>query len=101
MKRKMSVLVLIGRRWFGKTHGNTYHSVEIIVDGNCIHKIDYAYGYGQQYEDSAKNWLDANGYLPGIHKKHGTPGESLWRYCERIGIVYTRSASDVQRKKDL
>ena len=101
MKRKMSSLVLIGRRWFKRGTGNTYHSCEIIVDGNCVHKIDYAYGSDQMYEQNAKDWLDANGYLPGIEKKDGTPGEPLWRYCDRVGITLTRSVSDVQRKKDL
>lgn len=100
MKRKMSSLVLIGRRWFSNA-GNTYHSCEIIVDGSCVHKVEYAYGSDQMYEDSAKNWLDANGYLPGIEKKDGTPGEALWRYCERMGIILTRSVNDVKRKKDL
>jgi hypothetical protein len=101
MKRKMSSLVLVGRRWFGRTNGNTYHSCEIIVDGNCVHKIDYAYGYGRQYEDNAKIWLDQSGYLPGREKRDGTPGESLWRYCERHSIIYTNTVTDVQRKKDL
>ena len=97
----MKVLTLIGRRWFNKNLGNTYHSVEILVDGICVHKIPYAYGYGDQWEYNGLDWLDANRYLPGLQKKEGTPGEALWRYCERKGILYTRSCSDVQRKKDL
>ncbi len=101
MKRKMSSLTLIGRRWWRRGPGTTYHSCEIIVNGTCVHKIELAYGPDQMYEDTAKNWLDANGYLPGIHKKDGTPGEALWRYCERMDITYSRSATDVQRKKDL
>lgn len=100
MKRKMSSLVLIGRRWFSGA-GSTYHSCEIIVDGACVHKVDYAYGSDQMYENSAKHWLDANSYLPGIEKKDGTPGEALWRYCDRMGIILTRSVDDVKRKKDL
>lgn len=99
--KRMSSLTLIGRRWFNRRCGNTYHSVEIIVDGNCVQKIDYSYGYGEQYEDTAKNWLDAHGYTPGREKRDGTPGEALWRYCERKGIIFTRTVTDVQRKKDL
>lgn len=101
MKRKMSSLVLVGRRWFNKNFGNTYHSVEIIADGKPVHKVPYAYGYGDQWEYSARDWLDSNGYLPGRETKEGTPGEALWRYCERVGIQYTRTVVDVQRKKDL
>jgi hypothetical protein len=101
MKRKMSTLVLIARRWWRRGPGTTYHSCEIIVDGNCVHRIELAYGPDQMYEQSATNWLDANGWLPGREKRDGTPGEALWRYCERMGIMLTRSATDVTRKKDL
>ena len=84
MKRKMSSLVLIGKRWFNRTCGNTYHSVEIIIDGKTVHCCPYA-----------------NGWLPGREKTEGTPGEALWRYCERMGIQYVRNVTDVKRKKDL
>ncbi len=97
----MTSLVIVGRRWFERTNGNTYHSAEIIVDGKCVHKIDYAYGYGQQYCHNAKIWLHQNGYLPELETRDGTPGESLWRYCERKGIVFTDTVTDVRRKKDL
>jgi len=98
MKRKMRTLVLIGRRWFNRTFGNTYHSVEIIVDGKQIHKIDYAYGYGSQWEYNACVWLTDNKYLPGRETK---VGESLWCYCERMGIEYVITCTDVPRKKNL
>jgi hypothetical protein len=94
-------IVVIGRRWFQKTYGNTYHSAEIFVDGQKVHYIDYTYGYGDQYLYNARNWLRDNGYLPGIKDSPGTPGEALWRYCERNGIIFTYSAINVQRKKDL
>ena len=101
MKRRIRSIVLVGRRWFNRTFGNTYHSVEIIVDGKNVHKIDYAYGYGSQWEYNARVWLDKNGYLPGIENRDGTPGESLWRYCERMAIEYVTTVTDVPRKKDL
>ena len=101
MKRKMSSLVLIGKRWFNRTCGNTYHSVEIIIDGKTVHCCPYAYGYGDQWEYTGMAWLDANGWLPGREKTEGTPGEALWRYCERMGIQYVRNVTDVKRKKDL
>lgn len=101
MKTKMNALMLIGRRWWRRGPGTTYHSVEIYVDGVCVHKVPYAQGYDQAYECTARRWLDDNGYLPGIENKSGTPGEALWRYCERAGINFTRSVTDVQRKKDL
>jgi len=101
MKRKMRTLVLIGRRWFNRTFGNTYHSVEIVVDGKQVHRVDYAYGYGSQWEWTGFDWLDTNGYTPGRQHSANGSRESAWRYCERMGIQYTNTVTDVPRKKDL
>jgi hypothetical protein len=92
---------LHGKRWWQARTGNTYHSVEIWVDDVCVHKIPYAYGYDDQWQHNGMLWLDANGYLPGREKREGTPGEALWRYCERKKIGYIRDVVDVTRKKDL
>ncbi len=101
MKKTMSILMVVGKRWFNRGPGNTYHSAAIYVDGDCVHKIDYAYGYGDQYLWNASLWLEENGYLPGrTHSSNGSR-EALWRYCERMGIKFSYNVSDVQRKKDL
>ena len=90
-------ITLIGRRW-QRGPGNTYHSVEIIVDGKHVHKIpfglDRLYGYGDQWEDNAAAWLDENGYLPGYERP-------LWRYTQDRDIHYERTVTDVARRKDL
>lgn len=100
-KRKMSQLVLVGRRWFNRGPGNTYHSVEIHLDGNLVHKIPFAYGYGDQWEWNAWEWLDANGYTPGREHHENGSAEMPRFYCERMGIMYTRTVTDVPRRKDL
>lgn len=100
-KPKTKSIVIVGRRWFEKTNGNTYHSAELYVNGSLVHKIDYAYGYGSQFEWNARRWLDEQGYLPGIENRLGTPGESLWTYCDRHKIAYTCTVTDVARKRDL
>lgn len=97
---KMSYLRLVGRRWWQRSTGNTYHSVEIWVNEVCVHTIPYAYGYDAAYEESATRWLEENKYLPDFSHKNGGH-EALWRYCERKGIKYERAATDVPRKKDL
>lgn len=97
-------ITLIARLWFRRGPGTTYHSVEILIDGKMVHRIPYAYGYDRHYEDTAKNWLFQNGYLPGIEMMSSQPdtiGESLYSYCERRKIAYTVSVTDVTRKKDL
>lgn len=94
-------ITIIGRRWFNRGPGNTYHSAEILVDGQQVGRIDFAYGYGDQYAFNSRQWLAKNGFLPGIAEKDGTPVESLWRYCERHGINYSETVSDVKHKRDL
>lgn len=88
-----------GRRWFRR--GNTYHSVEIIVDGETVHVVPYVYGYDNQYEQTARSWLKREGYLPGIEDVAGRCSEPLWRYCQRVGCQYQSGVEDVRRKKDL
>jgi hypothetical protein len=97
----MNNLLIIGRRWFEKTNGNTYHSATIYVDGKCVHKIDFAYGYGNQFEWNAAIWLEKNGYLEKLEHYQNGGHESLWRYCEKRGISYATEVIDVNRKKDL
>lgn len=92
-------ITIIGRRWFQKTYGNTYHSAEILVNGKNVGRIDYAYGYGNQYLYSAFYWLEKEGYLT---LERGNGGhEAPWRWAERNGVELAYSATDVGRKKDL
>lgn len=97
----MKSLVLIGRRWFQRLYGNTYHSVTIHVDGKRVNKIPFSYGYGDQWEWNAWEWLEANGYAPKREHHANGSAEPPWVYCERMGIKYMRTVSDVGRKRDL
>jgi hypothetical protein len=89
-------IVVIGRRWFRKGPGNTYHSAEIIVDGKCVNKIPFAYGYGDQYLYNAFDWLAANGYIT-----RESNAEAPFRWAERNNVTLTYSVTDVARKRDL
>jgi hypothetical protein len=100
-KRKPRVIHVSGRRWFQRGAGNTYHSVSVWVDGDCVYRCDFAYGYDRQYEYTAQGWLKVNGYLPGLEQHEGAPDECLWRYCERKGIKLVSEVTDVTRRKDL
>ena len=94
-------ITVIGRRWFQKSYGNTYHTAQILVDGVPVEGVGRSYGYGDMYLQNAADKLEALGYMPNReHYAHGgaTP---LWRYCEEHGIVFTCSVMDVQRQKDL
>jgi hypothetical protein len=88
-------VVVVGRRWFEKTNGNTYHSAEIYVNGKFAHKIDFTYGYGYQFEYNAWEWLKKNGYFKNV--SDSSPG----RWCRENGIEWSATVADVKRKKDL
>ncbi len=90
----MKVLHISGRRWFSTTHGNTYFSCVVSIDGEQVHEIPYEYGYGQMYEQVAREWLMNNGYIPLIDY-------ALSIYCRENDIIFISHAVDVRRKKDL
>ena len=91
----MKNITILGRRWFNTRTGNTYHSASILIDGNGIEGIHYAYGYGDQYLFSAMGKLSKDGVIDW----NGT--EPLWIWAERNGIKLNYSGFDVNRKKDL
>ena len=119
---KFNHIDIIAKRWFQRTYGNTYHSVEIVIDGEIRDKVDFAYGYDSAYMQTAHKLLAKHGifdwqktaklvpvYKNGIVDYH-TPKESQNKN-EAYGqfIQYTRDhrnkftiiCSDVNRKKDL
>jgi hypothetical protein len=98
-RRKPKMIHLHGRRWFRRTCGNTYHTVTVWtvwVDGEHVVKTLPKYGYGDQWEWTARQWLATHGYLAGLEGD-----EPLWRWCERNGVKLVRECSDVARKRDL
>lgn len=90
-----------GRRWFQKTYGNTYHSVRIFKEGQQIAYIPFEYGYGDQFLQTAFDWLAHNG-MPELLETHanGIPKHSGTRYLREV-MESTYSVIDVQRKKEL
>lgn len=90
-------VTVIGRRWFAKRYGNTYHTAQVLINGVSVHKSEEQYGYGQQYEQTAGMWLEANGYMPGRK-----PNQPLWQYFrDDKKVAWSSQAIDVGREKDL
>lgn len=57
------------------------------------------YGYGDQYADTAYQWLLSNGIVPRPENERTT---CHWQHLrDALGIAYTYRAVDVQRQKDL
>lgn len=94
-------ITIIGRRWFQRTNGNTYHSVDVWVNGKHVYRLDYVHGYGDQYLQSATEWLKENGFINPEHYRQSGCSESLQRYCQRKKINLVCTVSDVGRKRDL
>jgi hypothetical protein len=101
----ISSLAIYGKRWFSRSKGNTYFSAYALINGQHVEglRIDYAYGYGNHYEDCMFDLVESKGLLDVPRERYEATGarETAWRYCERLGIAYARGAVDVARKKDL
>lgn len=99
----MKSLSIVGRRWFRRTYGNTYHTATITVDGKIVCTTSMQYGYGDQYVQTAFDWLEANGYLSACprHKSANGSSEAPWQWAERAGVEYSYYAVDVARQRDL
>ena len=93
---KKATITIIGRRWFERVNGNTYHSVEVYVNGELIERLPFTYGYGSMYMQNARDILAKYYQLPiGIGSR-----QSLW-HLKDFGFTLIDSVTDVERKKDL
>ena len=87
---KINTLEVIGKRWFQKSYGNTYHTATVIVNGEEL-KSGIKYGYENAYLQTAADLLRVNGYeVPEDNV------EAFRKMCE-----YPHDVEDVERKKDL
>ena len=88
------MLHIEGRRWFRRTAGNTYNTVYIYKDGECIAKLPKEDGYGEYYLQRAWTWLQEHGYIPSWASYGGT------QYLREV-LRASYSVVDVAREKDL
>ena len=100
MKKPKSIVIL-GRRWFQKTYGNTYHTATVIIDGETMFSTPIEYGYGDQYRDTAFRELESRGLIPARLEHANGSHECSWQWEERTGIKVGYSCADVMREKDL
>ena len=64
--RRVDSVTITGRRWFQRSYGNTYHTACILFgDGVRVH-LPKQYGYGNQWEQTARAWLKDNGFACSI-----------------------------------
>lgn len=56
-------LFIQGRLWFDRSGGNTYHGVSISANGQWLIDIGLTYGYGDQYLQTALDFLQRFGLV--------------------------------------
>jgi hypothetical protein len=94
--KKGDIIQINGKRWFDKSAGNTYHSVEIVVNGVVKHYVPFEYGYDSAYIQTARRWLQSNYTMP----KGFDENDPTWRLRDH-GITVNNFVADVSRRKDL
>ena len=96
--KTFKLIIIDARRWFDKTWGNTYHSVTVTVKharkADLVLRCDFAYGYGEQYLQTAHEMLHQAGYFG--------PDYSDFRGAMRNDRKkFYVTCTDVARKKEL
>jgi hypothetical protein len=95
--KKGDKVEIVGKRWFQKSYGNTYHTTKVYVNDRLIGETDdYVYGYGDQYLQTGLDILFKH-YLP-PYKWSGS--QSAWT-LKNYGIKYKDYVRDVDRQRDL
>ena len=104
MKRSIKQITIIGKRWFDRVYGNTYHSVVVYVNGESIGKIPFQYGYDEGYIQSAFALLQDKGFYPKTEKRTNGMSDDWSAFCDdrrNFRNKFVITVSDVSRKKDL
>lgn len=101
-RKKIESLNIIGKRWFQRTYGNSYHSVKIYVNDEILYK-GFSYGYGNQYIQTAAEMLESAGYNL---DRYYSDGSKMDKYVALYDMIrrtpgFSERVEDVARKKDL
>ena len=92
----MKTLTIIGRRWFQRTYGNTYHTATVLIDGKPVGTSKVTYGYGSHYEHTAACLLQEAGIMSSDESPY-----RLREWAHANGYNVASEAADVKRKRDL
>lgn len=89
-------LELLGRKWFERTNGNTYFSAIALYNGQEIARIDFEYGYEDQwlYEITKQVVIDQ------LQRGDLQPWQFI-NLLESQDIAVFKACENVKRKKDL
>jgi hypothetical protein len=93
--KKGDTVSVIGRRWFDRVNGNTYHTAEVEVNGTTLGKSPMTYGYDDQYLETAKEILLEQYDFP----RGMTERSPMWQLRDN-GVTFKKSVTD-GLKRDL
>ena len=94
---------VLGLYYYPRHGGTPDHSVKVWVDDNLVyHSPTFCNGGQNQYLETAADWLEKNFYIPiRPHQRHGGK-PPLWSWVrDTLGIPFSYSSEDVQRKRML
>lgn len=89
-------LKIIGRRWFNKSNGTTYHTATVYYDEKLIGKTRITYGYDSQYVTTGIAYAIQHLGLPTIGDN-----EPPYRWAQRLNIKVVSEVDNVTRRRDL
>lgn len=93
--KKGDTVFVIGRRWFDRVNGNTYHTAEVEVNGQFVGKSRMTYGYDESYLETAKEILLEKYDFP----RGMTERSPMWQLRD-YGVLLNKSVID-GLKRDL
>jgi hypothetical protein len=97
---KVKSVSVVAKTWRDKKFGNTYNSTDVLVNGDLVARLPFAYGGGSMPEQRAVEWLVKNGFIHAEEYKHGGY-PSLWRLAEDLNFSKYVDTTSVSRKNDL
>jgi hypothetical protein len=87
-------IVINAKEWFDKVNGNSYFAGTIQVNDK-VYLIPFQNGYGNAYEQEAKNLLTEFNVISCEY------GQNLKRYCLENGIEYSAFIQTKCKKREL
>lgn len=90
-------LELLGRKWFERRNGNTYFSAVALHNGLEIARIDFEYGYGDQWLYEISKAIKTSCF-------EARQSDQPWQYIDKLelqGIAVFTNCEQVTRKRDL
>lgn len=94
--KKVKSVRFDARKW-QDSFGNTYHVVDVYVNGRYLDSSKVTYGYGNYYEITGAKVLSENGYYPRALNNVS----NVYSFFRKRGIDFDSNSEFVKRKRDL